>query len=164
MYTVALSFLVTLKLQSCVSYKVRVLHCRCPCAVQVYYKRALARVEENREQYQQLLQAAMYHAPEGGEDGEQDEAVTEQPKSLPDQICIDLMASFQTAIQDIPSDEDHTPNSDGEGDSGGDTSPRLLHSLPQEATPPQRTLGSGFAFNVNAPVFKPTFDLGSLPD
>ena len=142
------------------------LHCWCLSAVQVHYKRALACVEENREQYQQLLQAAMHKVPESGEGGEggEREAVTEQPKSLPDQICIDLMASFQTAIQDIPSDEDHTPNSDGEGDSGEDTSPHLLRSSPQEATPAQQTLGSGFAFNVNAPIFKPTFDLGSLPD
>ena len=130
------------------------------CCVQVHYKRALARVEENRERYQQLLQATMHHTPlEGGEGGEQ-EASTEQPNASPDQICIDLMASFQTALQDIPSDEDHTPKSDEEVDSGGDLSPRLLHSSPNEATPPQRTLGSGFSFNVNAPVFKPSFDCG----
>ena len=127
--------------------------------MQVHYKRALARVEENRERYQQLLQAAMHHAPlEGGEGGEQ-EASTEHPNAAPtDQICIDLMASFQTALQDIPSDEDHIPKSDEEVDSGGDLSPRLLHSSPHEATPPQRTLGSGFSFNVNAPAFKPSFD------
>ena len=146
-------------------------YCGCAYSVywsslQVYYKRALARVEENREKYHQLLQAAMQQTPEGGE-GQGEETDIKQPSLLTEQICKDLMASFHAALQDTPPGVDHTPGSDGEGDSSGDTSPHEDIPSPQEATPPQRTMGTGpisFSFNVNAPAFKPSFDLDSLPD